>query len=150
MQSVTADATDELRIRKEFWVEAADGSWSKAPVAADGSLQFHVGQRVQVRLVIVCTKELEYLTLADERPAFLEPVDQTSGYRWDGTFHYLETKDSQTRLYFTRLAEGSHVATYDCHVTNSGRFAVGIATIQSQYAPQFVAHSAGGTAESRK
>ena len=150
MQSVTADATDELRIRKEFWVEAADGSWSKAPVAADGSLQFHVGQRVQVRLVIVCTKALEYLTLADERPAFLEPVDQTSGYRWDGTFHYLETKDSQTRLYFTRLAEGSHVATYDCHVTNSGRFAVGIATIQSQYAPQFVAHSAGGTAESRK
>lgn len=150
MQSVTADATDELRIRKEFWVEAADGSWSKAPVAADGSLQFHVGQRVQVRLVIVCTKALEYLTLADERPAFLEPVDQTSGYRWDGTFHYLETKDSQTRLYFARLAEGSHVATYDCHVTNSGRFAVGIATIQSQYAPQFVAHSAGGTAESRK
>ncbi len=148
MQSVTADATDELRIRKEFWVEAADGSWSKAPVAADGSLQFHVGQRVQVRLVIVCTKALEYLTLADERPAFLEPVDQTSGYRWDGTFHYLETKDSQTRLYFARLAEGSHVATYDCHVTNSGHFAVGIATIQSQYAPQFVAHSAGGEAES--
>ncbi|MBE6332691.1 MAG: hypothetical protein E7070_10360 [Bacteroidales bacterium] len=150
MQSVTADATDELRIRKEFWVEAADGSWSKAPVAADGSLQFHVGQRVQVRLVIVCSKALEYLTLADERPAFLEPVDQTSGYRWDGTFHYLETKDSQTHLYFTRLAEGSHVATYDCHVTNSGHFAVGIATIQSQYAPQFVAHSAGGEAESRK
>ena len=34
---------------------------------------------------------------------------------------------------------------YDMYVNNEGEFSSGIATIQSQYAPQITAHSAGNT-----
>jgi hypothetical protein len=41
------------------------------------------------------------------------------------------------------LPKGTYLLTYDMYVNNEGKFASGIATIQSQYAPQITAHSAG-------
>ena len=55
----------------------------------------------------------------------------------------MEVKDSATNLFFYSLPKGTHVITYDAYVTNPGKFNCGIATIQCQYAPQIVAHSAG-------
>ena len=144
MQEIKKQGVKELTLRKELWVQDDKGAWQRLSLEGKKGTRLRLGQKVQVRLIITCTKALEYLTLTDERPASLEPVDQLSHYGWGDCSYYQETKDSQTNFFIRRLPEGSYTLTYDCHVTNTGSFSVGIATIQSQYAPQFVAHSAGG------
>ena len=144
MQQVKQQGVDELSLRKELWAQGTDGEWRRLDLQGKAPLLLQQGQRIQVRLVVTCAKALEYLTLTDERPAYLEPVDQLSHYGWGDCIYYQETKDSQTNFFIRRLSEGAHVLTYDCYVSNTGSFSTGIATIQSQYAPQFVAHSEGG------
>ncbi len=144
MQEVKKQGVKELTLRKELWAQDDNGEWRRLSLEGKKNANLRLGQKVQVRLIITCTKALEYLTLTDERPATLEPVDQLSRHGWEDFFYYQETKDSQTNFFIRRLPEGSYTLTYDCHVTNEGTFSVGIATIQSQMAPQFVAHSEGG------
>lgn len=140
MTEVKAQGVDELSIQKHFVRVDADGKTTKL---AEGD-SLHIGDRIRTTLTIKATKDLEYVTLIDQRPAFLEPVDQKSHYtRTDRFYYYLETKDAATNAFITRLPEGTHILSYDCHVTAPGTFTSGIATVQSQYAPQFVAHSAG-------
>lgn len=137
MTDIKESAVPEVSIRKSLLVQDADGKWIPADT-------LRVGQRVQVRLDVHADKALEYVTINDERPAMLEPVDQTSHYEWSqlcGYFH--ETKDQVTNLFISRLPAGNHIFTYQCNVTHEGTFLSGIATLQSQYAPQFTAHSAG-------
>lgn len=140
MTEVKAQGVEELNITKQFVRVDVEGKTHKL---AEGD-SIHVGDRIRTVLKVNATKALEYVTLIDQRPAFLEPVDQTSHYtRADRFYYYLETKDNVTNAFITRLPEGVHELSYDCFVTAPGTFTSGIATIQSQYAPQFVAHSAG-------
>ena len=107
---------------------------------------FDIGDNVQVRLTITSAKDLEYVTVSDQRPACIEPANQVSGYQHnDGIWYYLETKDSNTNLFIDYLPKGTHIITYDAYVSNAGIFHCGVATIQCQYAPQFTAHSSGST-----
>lgn len=106
--------------------------------------ELKVGDKVQVRLTIKNTQNLEYVTVTDERAACLEPSDKVSGYRYaEGVGYYVEIKDSATNLFFNSLPKGTYVIIYDTYVTNPGIFHSGIATAQCQYAPQVTAHSAG-------
>ena len=103
-----------------------------------------VGDKVQVRVVIKNNKDLDFLTVTDQRAACFEPKDQLSGSRYmDGTYFFQETKDAQTNLFFTSLDKGTHIISYDVYVTAEGHFSAGIATAQCQYAPQLSAHSSG-------
>lgn len=137
MASVKAHSTADLSVVKEFLVYGADGSLSKATT-------LKVGDKVQVRTIIKNSKELDFVTLTDERAACFEPVDKTSGYKIaDNNYYYLETKDSNSNIFFARLAKGTHIISYDVYVTAPGFYNAGIATAQCQYAPQVTAHSAG-------
>ncbi len=139
MKQIPEVAITEISINKEFYRYNTDGTL--VPVTA-----FKVGDKVQVRLIIKNNKDLDFVTVKDERAACFEPVDQISGHRYaDRAWYYLETKDAITNLFFTDLQKGTHVITYDLYVTNSGEFSAGIATAQCQYAPQLTAHSAGKT-----
>ena len=141
MTQVKAAAIEDLSITKRLALYNADGSLSAADVS-----ELHVGDKVQVRLTIKNQRDLDYVTVIDERGACFEPVDQTSGHRYaDRIGYYHETKDSSTRLFFNSLDKGTHVITYDLYVMAAGEFSVGIATVQSQYAPQETAHTAGLT-----
>ena len=105
-----------------------------------------MGDKVQVQLVIKNNRDLDYVTVSDQRAACMEPLDRFSGYRYDdGTYYYHETKDAVTNLFFTSLLKGTHVIKYDAWVMAEGQFSAGIASAQSQYAPQIAAHSAGRT-----
>ena len=105
---------------------------------------FKVGDKVRITLTITNSRNLEYVTLADQRAACIEPAEQISDYCiQDGLGYYMEVKYSQTNMFFNYLPKGTHIITYDAYVTNSGNFSNGIATIQCQYAPQIVAHTAG-------
>ena len=137
MTQIQEKSIEEISISKEYYVYAPDGTLHSAT-------SFKVGDKVKVRVIIKVNKDMDYVTMTDERAACFEPVDQLSGYcNEDRTWFYLETKDSQTNAFFTSLSKGTHIIGYDVWVTNPGEFTSGIATIQSQYAPQLSAHSAG-------
>ena len=139
MTIVDENAITELSIHKEYYTYGPDGKIHQADPA-----RLRVGDKVQVRVVIKNTKDMDYVTVGDDRGACFEPVDQLSGYRQtDGLFYYIETKDSRTNLFFTSLPKGTHVIGYDVYVASAGEYAAGIATVQCQYAPQLTAHSAG-------
>ena len=136
MQDVKEVSIKEMSISKEF--VALDAAERPASTA------IHVGDKVRVRLVITCEQAMDYVTLTDERASCFEPVDQTSGYRYqEGVGYYRETRDSSTNLFFGHLNKGVHVITYDVFATTPGTFSSGVATIQSQQAPEMSAHSAG-------
>ena len=138
MDGTKAVQTDDMSIEKQIC--KLDGG------VLDSNASLAVGDKVVVRLVIKNSRDLQFVTVNDERAACCEPADQLSGYRYDdGTGYYLETKDSSTRLFFNYLPKGTHIATYEVSITSPGRYNLGIATIQSQYAPQLTAHSAGST-----
>lgn len=132
MKSVKAASVSELSISKEII------NYNNQ------SNEIKFGDKVQVRLIIKNSRNLEFVTVKDERAACFEPTSQISEYKYeDGIGYYLEIKDSKTNLFFNYLPKGTHVITYDAYVTNSGSFNCGIATVQCQYAPQITAHSAG-------
>ncbi len=137
MTQVKAAKTADIEVTKQYLVYGEGGKLTPAAT-------LHVGDKVQVRATIKVTRDASYVTLTDERPACLEPADQTSGYRCaNGEWYYLESKDSMTNAFFCSLGKGTHVLSYDAYVTAPGTFNSGIATVQSQYAPQVTAHSAG-------
>ena len=139
MTEIKEKAIEEVSISKEYYVYAQDGTLHKTD-------DFKVGDKVKVRVVIKTNKDMDFVTMTDERAACFEPVDQLSGYRTeDNTWFYQETKDTQTNVFINSLRKGTHIIGYDVWVTNPGEFTSGIATIQSQYAPQLSAHSAGKT-----
>jgi len=137
MTQIQEKSIEEVSISKDYYVYGQDGSLHSAT-------SFKVGDKVKVRVIIKVNKDMDYVTITDERAACFEPVDQLSGYRSeDRTWFYQETKDTQTNVFISNLDKGTHVIGYDVWVTNPGEFTSGIATIQSQYAPQLSAHSAG-------
>ena len=139
MTEIKEQSIEEISISKEYYVYAQDGSLHKTEA-------FKVGDKVKVRVIIKANKDMDFVTMTDERAACFEPVDQLSGYRnEDNTWFYQETKDTQTNVFINSLSKGTHIIGYDVWVTNPGEFTSGIATIQCQYAPQLSAHSAGKT-----
>ena len=135
MSSIEATGTSNLSVCKEFLLYRPDGS----TVHPDS---LTVGDKVQVRLVIRNERDLEYVSLVDERGACFEPLDQLSGaVAQDGLWYYRETKDSETRFFFDRLPKGTHVFSWDLNVTHAGHYSVGIATVQCQYSADQTAHS---------
>ncbi len=136
MDGIKAAKIDDLSIEKQLCRFDGDQLDSKASLA--------VGDKVIVKLVIKNARDLQFITINDERAACCEPTDQLSGYRFaDGLGYYLEIKDSATKLFFNYLPKGTHVITYEMTITSTGSYNMGIATIQSQYAPQITAHSSG-------
>ncbi len=134
MTKVKARAGRDLSIEKRVLVQR-DGQWIETN-------SFALGERVRVQLTIVAKRDLEYVSIDDERPATFEPVEQLPGYVWDGgTSFYRENLDASTRLFISWLGKGSYHITYDMTANVAGSFTSGIATLQSQLAPELTAHS---------
>lgn len=137
---------DVMGIDRRLFVEriSADGRKSLEPVGADTEL--HVGDVVVSRLTLTLSRALDFVHLTDRAGALLEPVAQVSGYRYgNGTGHYLEVRDAETSLFFRTLGKGVHVFEVRYTASHTGTCRLGITTVQSTYAPEFAAHTAGGT-----
>ena len=141
MAEVENASSSDIRIEKTFYRYGNDGKLESLPVS-----EFKIGDRLQVRIIIKTARDLDYVALTDDRAAIFEPVDQLPVYEYaEGTRYLRETRDSATNIFFNRLMKGTRVITYDVFVNNAGTCSSGIATLQCQYAPQQVAHSAGTT-----
>lgn len=141
MEEVKKNATDDVKIEKQFFVYGADSKLADAP-----GDKFKLGDRVQVRLTIRTERDLDFVAVTDDRAACFEPADQTAAYSWkEGLHTYRETRDNATNIFIDRMPKGSYVISYDVYVNNIGSYAGGIATLQCQYAPQLTAHTGGAS-----
>lgn len=134
LDSVAAYSSGQISVDRRFLV--ADGDdW----VVTDS---FAPGQQVRVQLKLVVSRDLEYVTLTDNRPAALEPVTQMPSFLWaQGLAYYRVPSDTQTTFYISYLPAGTYMITYDATAAISGSFAAGPVTVQSQYAPEINARS---------
>lgn len=118
--------------------ETAEGTVLSSPE------YYSVGDKVRVQLTVRCDRNLEYVCITDSRSACFEPVDQVSDYTViDGMWVYKEVRDKSTNLFISNMGKGVHVITYDCYIDRPGEYSIGIAQMQSLYAPELSAHSAG-------
>ena len=103
-----------------------------------------VGDELEIQLSIRAKAAAEYVHLRDPRPAGLEPDSSNSGWRWDlGLAYYEETRDSGTNFFFEALPAGEYTLKYRLRANVAGSFRAAPAELQSMYAPEFVAYSAG-------
>ncbi len=138
IDEIEAYGNDEISIMKRMLVER-NGEWVETSTPT-------FGEQVRVQLMIKASRNLEYVTINDERPAAFEPLpsEQLPRFVYSGGLRaYREMNDAQTHLFITYLPRGTYYLSYDMTATFAGEFASGIATIQSQYAPEIVAHSNG-------
>ena len=138
MSSIEASSCEALSIEKKIY-KAIGEKWSDADSLA-------VGDKVKIQLLIRTTRDMQYMAITDERAACFEPVEQMPKPIYsEGLCFYRENRDSETNLFVTNMPKGTYLLEYEMWVNNSGEFSSGIATVQSQYAPQLSAHSAGHT-----
>ncbi len=103
-----------------------------------------VGDQLEVELRIRARHEAEYVHLRSPRGAGFEPEALRSGWRWDlGVAAYEEVRDSGSNLFFEWLPAGEYTFRYRLRAVMAGTFKVGPAVLQSMYAPEFGAYSAG-------
>ena len=103
-----------------------------------------IGDALVVRLVLRTDRALEYVHLKDQRAAGLEPIAQTSGYRYQNGLGYYESpRDAATNFFLSAMPRGTHVFEYRLRASQAGDFSGGLSQVQCLYAPEFGAHSAG-------
>ncbi len=136
---VKAASMPEISITKAVY-EVVD----RPGETVSGTTRLKVGDKVRVTLTVNTTRDMDYVAVLDPRSACLRPVEQLSGYSGrDGLWLYREVRDDSTNFFIGFLPKGSHVISYDCYVDREGEYSLGVASAQSQYAPQITAHSAG-------
>jgi uncharacterized protein YfaS (alpha-2-macroglobulin family) len=119
-----------------------EGEWVLRPLT-DGE-RIEPGDQLEVQLSIRAKHAAEYVHLRDPRGAGFEPETTTSRYRWHlGLGYYEEIRDSGTNFFFEWLPAGEYTLKYRLRANMAGSFRVGPATLQSMYAPEFAAYSAG-------
>ena len=103
-----------------------------------------VGDALVVRLVLRTDRALEYVHLKDQRAAGLEPIAQTSGYRYQNGLGYYESpRDAATNFFLSEVPRGTHVFEYRLRASQAGDFSGGLSQAQCLYAPEFGTQSAG-------
>jgi uncharacterized protein YfaS (alpha-2-macroglobulin family) len=103
-----------------------------------------VGDEIEVHLSIRARHPAEYVHLRDPRPSGCEPVTLTSGYKWDlGLVRYEEIRDSGTNFFMEWVPQGEYTLKHRMRCAMSGTFKAAPVTLQSMYAPEFAAYSAG-------
>jgi uncharacterized protein YfaS (alpha-2-macroglobulin family) len=136
MDSIRSVGCSELSVEKH--VSVYNGSeWVNRS-------HFSLGDKVKISLVLKADTDLQYVVLTDQRAAGLEPVNQLPTAMWsDGLCFYRETRDAETNIFVNRMPRGTYILEYETYATVAGEFSSGVATVQSQYNPNVVAHSAG-------
>jgi uncharacterized protein YfaS (alpha-2-macroglobulin family) len=128
--------------RKYFRRENTGREFVLRPLAEGAVIK--PGDEIEIQISLRTKHEAEYVHLRDPRAAGLEPENAVSRYKWDlGIGWYEETRDSATNFFFERLPVGEYTFRYRLRANMAGTFRVGPATVQSMYAPEFNAYSAG-------
>jgi uncharacterized protein YfaS (alpha-2-macroglobulin family) len=135
---------DLFHVSRRYFLRVRSGKdWVLKPL--DRGAVLKPGDEVEVQLTMSSRAPAEYIHLRDPRPAGLEPGAAGSGWHWGSSLAwYEEIRDSATNFFFEALPAGEHTLKYRLRANLAGEFRVGPATLQSMYAPEFVAYSGAG------
>jgi len=137
------DRGDFFSISRQYFRREKKGREVVLQPLAEGAA-IHVGDELEIQISIRSKHAAEYVHLRDPRAAGLEPENAVSRYKWDlGIAWYEEMRDSGTNFFFEQLPVGQYTFKYRLRANMSGKFRIGPATLQSMYAPEFNAYSAG-------
>lgn len=140
MSRVTPSSCEAVSIEKRLYKQTATSNgmiWTPAD-------SISIGDRIKVELLIKTSRDMDYVTIIDDRAACFEPVEQLPTPIFaEGLFFYRENRDAVTNIFVDRLPKGTYLLSYQMFVNNAGIFSAGVASIQSQYAPSLSAHSSG-------
>ncbi|MCB9310330.1 MAG: hypothetical protein H6567_09755, partial [Lewinellaceae bacterium] len=134
-----------LKISKKYF-KLENGEKNDVLHEVTSSQPLKIGDRVIVRMTMICDRDMEYVQLKDMRPSGFEPTNVLSGYKYQAGLSYYEaTTDLATNFYFNVLPKGTYVFEYKVVVNHSGEYTGGITSAQCMYAPEFSSHSQGET-----
>lgn len=134
---------DLFTVKRTYYRRDGMGTEAKLVPLAEGA-KLQPGDEIEVQLDISSRAQAEYIHLRDPRPAGLEPPIAVSRYHFDlGLVYYEEIRDSATNFFIERLPAGQYTLKYRLRANLAGQYRVGPATLQSMYAPEFAAFSAG-------
>lgn len=137
VKEVKEQKTDILSIQKEIAKRDSNGRLSKVS-------KINKGDKVTVVLYLELKKDMDFVAVTDERGACLRPMQWLSGMvSENGIRTYKESRESKTSFFIDHLKAGKYTLTYECVADREGDYTIGIASIQSLYAPQQVAHTKG-------
>jgi alpha-2-macroglobulin len=136
---------DFFQVSRRYFKRERSGKEAVLRPLEEGA-QLSPGDEVEVQLSLRTKHAAEYVHLRDPRAAGLEPENAVSRHKWEhGIVWYEETRDSGTNFFFEWLPAGEYTFKYRLRANLGGAFKVGPATVQSMYAPEFNAYSAGAT-----
>ena len=104
------------------------------------SKDLKIGDKVEVTITITADRDYDFVTVTDNRPACLEPVEQLSGYN-QGTYKII--RDTKTEYCYNMLRKGTHVIKTSYFVARSGNYTSGTATATCTYSPVFTGRTPG-------
>ncbi len=134
---------DLFHVTRTYFRREAMGAERKLVPLADGA-KLEPGDEIEVQLTIKSRAQAEYVHLRDPRAAGLEPPITVSKYHYDlGLVYYEEVRDTASNFFIEWLPAGEYTLKYRLRANLAGHFRVGPATLQSMYAPEFAAFSAG-------
>ena len=139
----TQESGDLFHVSRAYFLRQPQGREFVLKPLTD-KMVLSVGDEVEVQLAISAKSPAEFIHLRDPRAAGLEPVSTQSQYRYRlGLGWYEEVRDSGTNFFFDAFPKGEYTLSYRLRANMAGTFRVGPATLQSIYAPEFTAYSAG-------
>lgn len=131
-----------MNVSRSYFLRVKEGdSYTLKPLASGGTVA--VGDQVEVHLAVNTRSQFEYVHIKDPKAAGFEAEELNSGWKWDGLGRYEEPRDSLTNFFVEWLPHGEYELKYRLRPTTPGTYRLGAAVMQSMYAPEFAAHSAG-------
>lgn len=80
------------------------------------------GEEIEVQVTIDAENDFDYVAFSDPKPAGCEPVDQTSGGTWGGSYLYRELHDEEVTFFADSLRQGKTKITYRLRAESPGTF----------------------------
>jgi len=134
---------DLFALSRAYFKRVPTGSGFKLIPLKEGEA-LRLGEEVEVQLTLQARAPAEYVHVRDARAAGFEPRSVLSGWKWEkGYAYYEEVRDSAQNYFFEKLPQGEFRFGYRLVASMAGTFRLGPATVQSMYAPEFVAYSQG-------
>ncbi len=137
-----ASSPGMLELKRKFYRRVKEGdSYHLKPIKSGEEVA--VGDQIEVQLKINTRSQFEYMHLKDLKAAGFEAETLLSGWKYDPLWFYEEPRDSLTNFFISWLPHGEYILRYRLKPTKPGVYRIGAATLQSMYAPDMTAHSAG-------
>lgn len=134
----------ELTVKREYFVVENGKEKAVTPKTF-----VKVGDLIRVRYTINASRDYDYVSLVDPRPACLEPTQKISGYTCNnGEWFYLAVRDASQAYFLEKIEKGSHIFSMDFRIDRKGTYLAAPASIQCLYSPEFTGHSKGLTINS--